>query len=379
MSKYRITLTPVDKFFFGGEMTFQVGDKNDSFNTRYSSYIIQSSRFPQQTSLLGMLRFLILSNAGESVFADNKIKDGDAASALIGSQSFTTNSAHNANTFGKIKSISRVRVLRGDVELEFAPLYGCVDFNPSTNGTYNLGFLKIPQLKQYDAKKGLDILMMPKAEIDAYFNKFEDIGEKPNPTTKLSDIFIEDRRIGISRSISSGKTDDGALFKQISYRFNNKEANHCFVFDAEVDDFDNGDRLTKYSGQLVSVGGDNSQFMIGITACEAPLEEDVDDSLAISLLSPAFLTREEVRSNTIFAITQLMSFCFLTDRKDNRNDDDRSYHILNSKLKRSERYELYAPGTVFYFESNEKRKAFVKALKKNDFCQIGYNEYKTIK
>jgi len=27
MSKYQITLSPVDKFFFGGDMTFQVGAK----------------------------------------------------------------------------------------------------------------------------------------------------------------------------------------------------------------------------------------------------------------------------------------------------------------------------------------------------------------
>ena len=34
-NKYRITLTPVDKFFFGGDMTFQVGsDEKDRFNTQ---------------------------------------------------------------------------------------------------------------------------------------------------------------------------------------------------------------------------------------------------------------------------------------------------------------------------------------------------------
>ena len=63
MSNYLITLTPTGRFFFGGDMTFKVGrkDKNE-FNEQFSSYIIKSAMFPQQTSLLGMLRFLILSN-----------------------------------------------------------------------------------------------------------------------------------------------------------------------------------------------------------------------------------------------------------------------------------------------------------------------------
>lgn len=74
--KYKITLTPVDKFFFGGDMTFQVGtNEKDSFNEQFSSYIIRSAMFPQQTSLLGMLRFLILRNSGEEIFKDGRITD----------------------------------------------------------------------------------------------------------------------------------------------------------------------------------------------------------------------------------------------------------------------------------------------------------------
>ena len=122
MSKYQITLTPVDKFFFGGDMTFQVGakelpknwneitDENERAriekqvedNTRYSSYIIQSSLFPQQTSLLGMLRFLILRNY-EDVFKEGQIVNKDRAKALIGERSFTVNANdHDENHFGRI-------------------------------------------------------------------------------------------------------------------------------------------------------------------------------------------------------------------------------------------------------------------------------------
>jgi hypothetical protein len=43
---------------------------------------------------------------------------------------------------------------------------------------------------------------------------------------------------------------------------------------------------------------------------------------------------------------------------------------------RSERYELYAPGSVFYFENRTDYDDFVKALEAyKGFRQIGYNEY----
>ena len=365
MSKYKITLTPVDKFFFGGDMTFQVGDdEKNAFNRQYSSYIIQSTRFPQQTSLLGMLRFLILSNAGESVFKDNKIQNKDEASNLIGDKSFSVNDGTKENPFGKIESISHVRVLRientKETELEFAPLYGSINFDNGVDGTYNLGTLRVPRLSEYKAKDGLETMLTDGK------NKYN-----------LTDIFVEDRRVGIARSIVTGKTDDdGALFKQISYRFNDNGAKHCFRFYAEVEEVE----LKKYDKQLVTVGGDNSQFIIEIVEGEDPSQKDCDNgSLPICLLSPAYISREDVKKYTCFAITRLIPFRFLMDRGDNKDGDGRSYHVVNSKLKRSERFELYAPGTVFYFMDKAQREKFVKALEgRKDFRQIGYNEYKSI-
>ena len=223
MSKYQITLTPVDKFFFGGDMTFQVGkNEDDEFNSQFKSYIIQSSMFPQQTSLLGMLRFLILRNAGKNVFNDGKIVDKAKAKDLIGGRSFMVN---NNNDFKTIKSLGHVRVRRTVNDqtsyLEFAPLFKELSFKDSSVGSYNLHDICIPSLTkdEYDAKKGTEVILTD--------------GTQPY---KLEEIFVKDRRVGINRNIKTGIVDDGALFKQISYRFNNKEANFSFVFDAEIDD-----------------------------------------------------------------------------------------------------------------------------------------------
>lgn len=71
MSKYLVKLMPLGKFFFGGDMTFKIGNKE----TAFSSYIIHSFTTPQQTSILGMMRFLILSNNDEAFnIKENRIK-----------------------------------------------------------------------------------------------------------------------------------------------------------------------------------------------------------------------------------------------------------------------------------------------------------------
>ena len=356
MSKYQITLTPVDKFFFGGDMTFQVGTDTE-FNEQFSSYIIRSSMFPQQTSLLGMLRFLILRNDSNS-FKNGQIANKTEAKKLIGERSFTVNEDHHENAFGLIKGISHVRIrrtLNGEAsDLEFAPLMGELAFQGASYGTYNLADICIPALskQEYDAKKGLSAKLTDGTDL-----------------IDLENVFVEDRRIGIDRNIKTGKVEESALFKQISYRFNNEKARYCFVFEATVDDALN---FESYSGQLVSIGGDNSQFVIGISKAADSKCGITSMNNAICLLSPTFLTRAEAQTAK-FAITRLIPFRFLKSEM----DKVKSYHILSGNLTRSDRYELYAPGSVFYFENNEQKEAFEGFIKaKKEFRQIGYNEYK---
>ena len=360
MSRYQITLTPVDKFFFGGEMTFQIGeDENDEFNTQFKSYIIKSSMFPQQTSLLGMLRFLVLRNGGSKVFDNGHITNKENAKKLIGKQSFSVNDTHCENKFGAIQGISHVRVRRTKdgqtTDLEFAPLFKELTFEKVANGTYNLKDFYMPNLskEEYNAKDG--------------FCTFLTDGEN---TYKLDNVFKEDHRIGIDRNIRTGKTDDGALFKQISYRFNTEEANYCFVFEADVDDTV---ALEDYDKQIISVGADNSQFVLGISKEVKTYGQIKSMTNAIYLLSPAFLSREEARKAT-FAVTNIIPFRFLSFVMDEVN----SYHILKNRTARcNKRYELYASGSVFYFKDETQKQEFIKFLEdKKEFRQIGYNEYK---
>ena len=175
--------------------------------------------------------------------------------------------------------------------------------------------------------------------------------------------------MGINRDINTGKVNDGALFKQISYRFNNTEAHYCFVFDAEIEDHL---PFESYKGQIVAVGGDNSQFVIGITK-DVQTNNNINPyDKAVWLLSPTFLTRAEAK-RAKFAVTRLVPFRFLKSEMDKVT----SYNVLSKELVRSEKYELYAPGSVFYFEDETQKQEFINVIEsKKDFRKIGYNEYK---
>lgn len=60
-NQYLITLTPAGNYFFGNDRGF--GDKTDNPNA-ILNYLVSGLKYPQQTTLLGFLRYELLRNAG---------------------------------------------------------------------------------------------------------------------------------------------------------------------------------------------------------------------------------------------------------------------------------------------------------------------------
>lgn len=367
MSKYLITLAPTGKFFFGGDMTFQVGNNEKSeHNKQYSSYIIKSGHFPQQTSLLGMLRFLILSNSPAFDKIKQEIQDKAVAKTLIGSNSFKVNN-DTCNSFGKINSLSPC-ILQMSEDGEnwssyLPPIadYGLtIDFSQSLSNVTVNSALKESKKKQVPSVKGYN----PKERQQQQYIPTSGIAE-----IEQSDIFTEDQRIGINKDYS-GKTKDASFYKQISYRFGKKE--NCrvyrFAFMADID--------LDLSGmkKIVSIGGDSSQFVLEVLAedivLQYPQQNNYDCFSKVILLSDSYISEAEV-DNSIFAISDTKPFRFLQT-----SVYTKSYNILSQSVVRSKRINLYKAGSVFYFENTEAHENFVTALKnKEDFRQIGYNYF----
>ena len=370
MSKtYLITLTPTGKFFFGGDMTFTVNNKE----TQFTSYIIRSSKFPQQTSLLGMLRFLILSNDPSAFNAsEQKIQNPQRAEMLIGPESFRMG---KTDGYGKIKKIypcfiqkdgMPIRYLERDYKFK-------IQFADSKGHTNKKETFDIPEIIGYNSKDGIPSLYL----ID-------------NVEVPEDDIFVKDVSNGINRDITTGKVDDNAYFKQICYRFNDKlykygkdykPCQYRFAFYAEMDLTE--EEEAKYKNKLVSVGGDNSQFILDIKP-DTPEQANVHGNCVV-LESPAFIAPEDLK-NVCFAITSTIPFkCMQTETKTVQayNKSHHQYAYINKGLG----VNLYDRGSVFYFRNEKDAADFGHILQGTDveskgqkshadFYQIGYNHFR---
>lgn len=369
---YLITLAPVDKFFFGGEMKFSTGiQENGKKSAPEISYIIKSGYFPQQTSLLGMMRFFLLRHS--KYFDGNKIIDPAGASELIGVRSF---SAGEGGGYGRILRLSECFIREYQKNGNFcrnlfpAPLDSefNVDFSSGQkNGWYNGQQKVLPILtrkQSYPEKKGY--------VYDRYL-----IASGSGKTVGMDKVFAEDRRMGISRDLDTGMVGDNALYKQVNYRFARQDNGSYYVFAFYVEMEDSVDILS-FSGETVSVGADNSMFRIGIEQADSWLPESImpEEQTApvkISLTSPSFIKVDDTMSLPDFAITETVPFRHL-------NSDVRkttSYNVSDGGLKQSSRYDLFSAGSVFYFSGPENVRKFVDTVESaQNFRQIGYNQYR---
>lgn len=388
MNKYIITLAPAGKFFFGGDMTFPLkrkekNRKDDEFNEKYSSYIIRSNYLPQQTSLLGMLRFYLLSNNSTCFDKEEmKIKDSTEAAKLIGEHSFNLDKDDN---YGVIESISpcfiQVCIDNGKWQtlIPSGFDYGItVKFNENCPaGTFNGRKIKIPELENFKYKEGI---------------KRGFTTPDGNLFLSYDDIFEEDARIGINRDLSprtgnqSPDMQDDAFYKQINYCFRKemtekvktgnetksivKKLQFRFAFTATLKQKLDAET---YSSALVSIGADSSTFALDISETDNTEEQkESGNNLKVTLLSDARID-EEALNKAVFSISETLPF-----RNIITNISTKDYGRFSEDKKRSDRKTvLYKRGSVFFFENECDKKSFMEELDKDvKFKKIGYNFYK---
>jgi len=366
MSNYLMTLTPMGSYFFGGERTFSVGkeDKNE-----LASYIVESNLFPQQTSLLGMLRFWLLRNSALFDIASNKIKNEATTQEikdLIGENGFC---AVNARDFGKIKKVGFCFLqneLNGKWEIILpTPLDYLleVDFSKPKEAFYNGKTKKLPDIKI----KGEKGDFKPYTAKDGLIRRY--ISPNGKVVYKESDIFKTDRRIGINRDIVTGTVEDNDFYKQVYYRL---VEGFRFAFFAEFNDY-----ALPADGQIVELGGDSSKFVLNyekVNSDEITFKDDAITNVTtgiskVILLSDTLLDNETVNKTTVFSITEHLPLRFL--QFETKADTTFS---RTSKDDKSGRFSLFKRGSIFYFDNEEAQKEFKNNAKSVIFDTIGYNK-----
>lgn len=352
MSKrYLIKLHPTDAFFFGGETTFGAGISRN--------YLAHSEDFPQQTTLLGMLRYQVLAQHGQIPITDKLL-----AKTLIGPESFRVD---GKGEFGKILALSPVFLMHDAIAYRPNPLDDKYDEKEKTLHHQPLLPTTTPG-KAYLSGRTLDAI----PALDGYDHKahYQEcfVAAEGNPIYKKSEVLRTDERVGIQKG-RDGHTLTDAFFRQTVLRFPSRQ--WAFAFYADLD--------VELGDAFVTLGGEQSLFQLKVHPITTqptgtPTDafkarfgiEPVADHPRIELLSDAYASTA-LYDHCQLAYTDTISFRGI------RTQVDTTAHYHNRPDK-TERLELIRRGSVLWSRDPAQTTA---ALRKPEFEAIGYNAFYT--
>lgn len=372
MARYLVTLNPLGSFFFGGERTLGMdGDENN---------IVRSMEFPQQTTILGMLRKELLIFAGiykDDIFAykGEEVKKKDK---LIGKDGFKFQEDKELS-FGSIKSISPVFIKFKDEILINTPMdhhqkeedpkkeeeikYEPLTFGLACTCNYGEGDIekKVFLPSNFDNKKGIN----------------HDFINSKGEIIKKSNIFTEENNIGIQIDKQKGTSEDKKLFRITRYKLNNAKFIFVTEIDEDMDIIKNCKKKLEEYSNIVNLGGEGSYFKISFEKYEEDIVDDFKGIVKnkgpykkVVLLSDTFLTNDEYKDYVEYSIADTKSFKYLTlkNKSDlDKNNEKRYYKHFEKSL---DKYTFLARGSVLFTTNLQK---LIKCIDKKFLKDIGYN------
>jgi len=343
MNTLKITLTPLDKFFFGGE---------DLFGNNDSVFYFQISRgFPQQTTLLGLVRHQILLQNG--LMNQGKIDPSKSPADWIGAQSFSA--GVGTPNFGKIKQLSPAFISQKGERLR--PHWRAKHknatakdfmFGATITASFHSNVIQndIKDVDNYDAKEGIE---------QGFTNTVTG--------SYLADDEVyahEDAQIGINKMdrISSAMTDDEGFYK---FKHSRLKPDFAFSFYLELD---SGVTL---ADTVITMGKERSPFDMKVENVSTnPLQRPTSlGKNEIVLLSDAYVL-PEIYDHCEVIIAETISFKNIENTLTTPN--------FAGKPNWSKRLHLLKRGTILHIKNNQMVQV-QKLLDINNFQTIGYNFY----
>jgi len=317
MKTYKITLTPLESYFFGGDLTFGKAGSREN-----GSYIAKSTLFPQQSAFLGVLRKEIIEY----------LKEYKKAKKIVGASKFFIKSKDEEKfDFGSIKSVSPLFVQKK--QQLYIPLQDIFFYKIKKEDN---NFL----VENFNPKEGVSLKLFALKDFQA---------------EKIDNFFIQKQMVG---NVKNRNKD--AFFKKIAYQV---QADSSFVYFIEID---NDFELEKLDKKIVYFGADRSKFLLCVSKEKFDLNSffkilqdrlnSVTDKDYIFLLSDSYININ-IKKHCAFAITQEIPF---------RN-------ITKMKNLKSKQFYFYEKGSLF-INPDERLK---EKLNKPYLQQIGYNKFIT--
>lgn len=391
MSTYLFKLTPIERFYFGGSVTFGEGEKRN--------YSVRSLYFPQQTTLLGTLRYILLKK--QNLMDDNgkvPIHNKEEAVKTIGISGFNHSLDADAN-FGKIKKLSPVFLSGPNGEEYFAQSreYAFKSIEDEITGevkqeliTLNLKYRKgtktdqkeIGYFDKYNAKYTMPDLLVNARTGQMHYYEY-DIELKNNP---LNGFFVPHLQTGnMLPKNNPDENKENGFYKQIGYSL---LPGFAFGFYAEIEDGFQFDE-----NQIVRMGADESYFALEIEPNKPGIEKifsrDKNSSESkvnylfhkpnpsdckLVLLSDTYLSSEKL-AGLNFASIDVIPFNYLQVVP--QQNIEKVFKLGKSGIylrKSRKTFNLLKKGSVFYFDSPEKKSELLMVITDQAaFHQIGNN------
>lgn len=362
MKTYLVRLRPLGEFFFGAEKGF-IDSRRDDFTKQDDiTYYLQSRQFPQQTSLLGMLRKEILIQTAK-IKSDNYSKDELAEiKKLIGAKSFCLDDVRQ--DFGYLNEISPLILYDSKKGQFYLPVpkdhkkpyksgetkerYTPFKLNEKSMINTNFGPIqpffvtkKVGEGNEYDPKIGLS---------EDFINlDTKDVVSKDK-------IFIPFEKIGINKY----KTDD-AYYKQVFYhlrRDTNDNAEFEFAFFLKTN-YEFSEKSTVYLGK------ERSTFQLIFEEREKDFDALIKQSKLggspdkIILVSDSYI--ETPLEGISWSINESITF---------RNF---SWRGNGKMIPNEKKYNFWKRGSVIYVKKGCKNKVISQIRANKNLYQIGYN------
>lgn len=360
MGTYLAIMTPEAPYTFSTDQKSKYANAKDG-STGKESYYITSNLFPEQTTLWGMMRLLLLEQAGK-VKSDFNY-DGDELEKirnLIGEESFKFESPKEQD-FGKLKSISPVFLCETDKNGNIQYIVKNPMCNTSkecfealamekTDVCTDFGTISMPV--KFDAKEGA---------AGGYVNLHA------NKCYSDDDLFISIVQAGNQKN-ENGKLkkkdrNDGAFFRRVRYMLKNEGTTvRSFGFFVDVEDD------VKLSSDLVTVGAGKNVFSIRFEKKEKG--EDLTEQLKEWGKTEKNRWGYALSDIVVRGLPEYTDFAIVSMRT-MRNLETKSYrekHSYHERFsRRKDRILLIERGSVFFGDS------FKPAEDKN-LEKLGYNQ-----
>ena len=168
MTEYLVTFKPLGDYSFGSDRHFSFVGRNNYSKDEYAPYFIRTNSVPEQSTVFGMIRYLILVSNGIQLKQDFRYDDvtRDKMEKLIGKKSFSLNGG--VQHFGKLEKISPIflRKMRKNSEEIVIPnpfnnkqgKEGIEQFAPmileEIKVSTSFGEIALPKSKEYNPKEG---------------------------------------------------------------------------------------------------------------------------------------------------------------------------------------------------------------------------------